>query len=447
MITSLYISRKNVYSDPPTSGFERIRLFFFYFVFVSYFLLPWIEYDNRKILLFDLENNKFYIFGKIFLPNDLILFALFVILIVILLFAVTLYAGRVWCGYICPQTIWVRLYNLISILVEGNRNNRIKLDGTSFSLKKITLKFLKHFLWIFLAFFTSITFVAYFISIDILLDILCSFEFRTWSFFWIIFFTVTTYFDAGWFCEQFCFLVCPYARLQTVMFDKNTLIIAYDNNRGEIRGNRFKGIKYGDLGDCVDCKRCVNVCPTGIDIRDGLQIECISCAACIDACNSVMKKTGYPLNLIRYTGKSVFQLSFRENIRFFTYVITIFLLFVVFFYLLYSRPLVNFNIIRDQTVYGAIKNDVVENNYLIKLINKSDKKNSYIIYLKNNKFNYYGVKNITLDTCESTSFFVKLFIKRDDLIEQFNDIIFVLESVDTKNKFFFEKKVKFISLF
>ncbi len=447
MITSLYISRKNVYSDPPFGGFERIRLFCYYFILVSYFLLPWIEFDSRKMLLFDLENNKFYFFGKIFFPNDLILLALFLILIIILLFGVTLYAGRVWCGYLCPQTVWVKLYNLISRLIEGNRNNRIKLDSSTFSFKKIAFKFFKHFLWLILAFFTSITFVAYFVTIDYLLDMLSNFEFKTLSFFWVIFFTVTTYFDAGWFCEQFCFLVCPYARLQAVMFDKNTLIVAYDYGRGEIRGSRLKGIKYDDLGDCVDCKRCVNVCPTGIDIRDGLQIECISCAACIDACNPVMKKLGYSPNLIRYTGKSVFQLSFMENIRFFAYTVTIVLLSVVFFCLLYFRPLVNFDVIRDQSVYGVIKDDIVENNYLIKLINKSTKKNDYIVFLKDSKFKYHGVKNITLESCESTSFFIKLFIKKNDLIEPFNDVVFILENVNPKNKFFLEKKSKFISLF
>lgn len=444
---SLYKFRNKVYSDPPSGGFEKIRLLCFYFVLFFYFVFPWIELDGRKALLFDLINNKFYVFGLIFWVQDFILLALFLIIIIILLFGVTVYAGRVWCGYLCPQTIWIRLYNLISIIIEGDRNKRIKLDKKKLDAKKFFIKFLKHFLFVILSFFTSFTFLGYFVPVEILFDMFITFEFKTWIFFWILFFTFTTYFDSVWLCEQFCFLICPYARLQTVMFDKNTLIVAYDFERGEKRGYRLKN-NNSELGDCVDCRRCVNVCPTGIDIRDGLQIECISCAACIDACNLVMKKLDFKPNLIRYTGTGFLNVPFREQLKLLMYIFTSILLFMIFIYLLYFRPLIDFVVIRDQTVFNIQKDGFVENNYLLKITNKTSVDTKYVVSLiSNDRFNYIGTSEFTLSSGESTSFYIKLFINKDNLTNKFSDVVFRITCLNYTTNFCVDKNTKFLALF
>lgn len=444
---SLYKFRNKVYSDPPVGGFEKIRLICFYFVLFIYFMIPWIELYDRKLLLFDLLNNKFYVFGFIFWVQDFFLFALFLIIVVILLFCVTVYAGRVWCGYLCPQTIWIRLYNLISIFIEGDRNKRIKLDNKKMNFKKFLIKMIKHFLFIFVAFITSCTFLGYFVPIENIIDIILSFKLETLTFFWILFFTFTTYLDAAWLCEQFCFLMCPYARLQTVMFDENTLVVAYDFERGEKRGHRSKN-ENNNLGDCVDCRRCVNVCPTGIDIRDGLQIECISCAACIDACNIVMKKLNYKPNLIRYTGAKFLSIPFKEKIRFLTYIVLIICLIFVFIYLLFFRSLINFSVIRDHTVSNIQKNGIVENNYLLKITNKTTMDNKYVIYVVSNiEFNYIGRHELALSSGEETVFYIKLSVNKNNLSNTVNDVVFRIECLTSSNKYYVDKNTKFLSLF
>ncbi len=299
----LYQKREKIYTRKIEGFFQRVRLYTGWPLLIGYFLLPWLDWGNRQSVLFDLPARKFHVLWLTFWPQDMSMLAWVLIIAAFGLFAVTNLAGRVWCGYTCPQTVWTAMFMWIEQKTEGSRNQRIKLDQASWSLNKCRKKFLKHSMWLGLAFFTGLTFVGYFSPIrQLSLDVL-QLSVHPMAAFWIAFFTLATYGNAGWMREQVCKYMCPYARFQSAMFDPDTLIISYDRDRGEPRGSRKRTEKSGDIGmgNCVDCQLCVQVCPTGIDIRNGLQYECIGCALCVDACNSVMKKMQYPQGLIRYT--------------------------------------------------------------------------------------------------------------------------------------------------
>lgn len=299
----LYAKRRHIYVREIKGLFQRLRRSANWVLMALYFGIPWLNWDERQAVWFDLPSRAFHIFGATFYPQDFMLLSWLLIICAFGLFLITVFAGRVWCGYTCPQSVWTWLYIWVEHLTEGSRNRRIKLDEQPMSLEKAARKSAKHALWLLIAFATGLTFVGYFTPIRGLLADLASFDAGGWALFWGGFFTLFTYLNAGWLREQVCIHMCPYARFQSVMFDKDTLIVSYDEARGETRGARKKTIDHRaeGLGDCIDCGLCVQVCPTGIDIRDGLQYECITCAACIDACDSVMDKMGYPRGLIRYT--------------------------------------------------------------------------------------------------------------------------------------------------
>ena len=251
-------------------------------------------------------------FSATFYPQEFILLSWLLIICAFGLFFVTVFAGRVWCGYTCPQSVWTFLFIWLEHRIEGSRNRRIKQDKQPMTATKAWRKGAKHTAWLLIALATGIAFVGYFTPIRDLVIELPTFEAHGWSYFWVGFFLVFTYLNAGWLREQVCIYMCPYARFQSVMFDRDTLIVSYDESRGEPRGHRPKGLSHleareAGYGDCIDCDLCVQVCPTGIDIRDGLQVECISCAACIDACDSIMDKMGYPVGLVRYTTENALE--------------------------------------------------------------------------------------------------------------------------------------------
>jgi len=264
--------------------------------------MPWLMLNGRQAVLFDLGARKFYIFGLVFWPQDVIYLAVLLILAAFALFLFTTIAGRLWCGYACPQTVYTEIFSWIERKIEGDRLARIRLDAAPMSPEKLVKKALKHTAWLTLALWTGYTFVGYFSPIRELGIHAISWQLGPWEAFWMLFYGFATYGNAGFLREQVCKYMCPYARFQGVMFDRDTLVITYDEERGEPRGSRRKGVvpREAGLGDCVDCNICVQVCPTGIDIRNGLQIECIGCAACIDGCNQVMGKMGYAPGLIRY---------------------------------------------------------------------------------------------------------------------------------------------------
>jgi cytochrome c oxidase accessory protein FixG len=300
---SLYEVRKKIYPRAVTGPFARLRWVFVVATQVVFYGAAWLEWNGRQAVLFDLAARKFYIFGLVLWPQDFIYLAVLLVISAFSLFLVTAIAGRVWCGYACPQTVYTEMFMWIERRIEGERPARMKLDRAPASARKLGLKAAKHGSWIVLAFWTGFTFVGYFTPIRDLAFAVPRLELGGWEAFWIFFYGFATYGNAGWMREQVCKYMCPYARFQSAMFDTDTLIVEYDGARGEPRGGRGRKAdpKAAGLGDCVDCNICVQVCPTGIDIRQGLQYECIGCAACIDACDQVMHKMSYAPGLIRYS--------------------------------------------------------------------------------------------------------------------------------------------------
>ena len=266
--------------------------------------LPWLLINDRQAMLFDLASRRFYIFNMVLYPQDLIYLTGLLVISALALFLFTAVAGRLWCGYTCPQTVYTEIFMWVERKIEGDRIARMRLDKSPWGLNKIARKSAKQAVWIAIGLWTGFTFVGYFTPIRELSVGVLSFELGPWESFWILFYGFATYGNAGWMREQVCKYMCPYARFQSAMFDRDTLTVTYDVERGEGRGSRPRSdtpFQYHakGLGDCIDCGLCVQVCPTGIDIRNGLQYECISCSACIDVCNGVMDKMHYPRGLIR----------------------------------------------------------------------------------------------------------------------------------------------------
>ena len=373
-----------------TDGFyQRIRVFSMYFLMALFLILPWLQYDGRQAIWFDVPSQHYYIFGLTLFPQDFFFVAAFFIIAAFALFMVTVYAGRVWCGYACPQTIWTHLYQHVEKWVLGERNKRIKFDKSPTDAKKISKLLLIYAIWFIFSVITAATFVSYVSGTSFLYGSWQSLggipipDWPMWIWVSMFIFTFATYANAGYMREQMCTQICPYGRFQSVMFDKDTLIVSYDYNRGEPRGPRKKGTHPEDLGDCVECTMCVQVCPTGIDIREGLQVECIQCAACIDACNEVMDKVGYPRGLIRYTTER--QLVEKEKShylrpRLFAYLILLTFLIGGVLYALLGRVPLEIDINRDRNQLSSLTTDgMVENNYIVKLTNKTQQPHDYII--------------------------------------------------------------------
>jgi cytochrome c oxidase accessory protein FixG len=300
---SLYEVRKKIYPRAVHGWFARWRWALVVATQLVFYGMAWLEWNGRQAVLFDLGARKFYIFGLVFWPQDIIYLTVLLVLSALSLFLFTAVAGRLWCGYACPQTVYTEIFLQIERAIEGDRMARMKLDQSPASPRKFALKGAKHGVWIALSLWTGFTFVGYFTPIRDLLHSAASLDYGPWETFWILFYGFATYGNAGWMREQVCKYMCPYARFQSAMFDPDTLVITYDAARGEPRGSRGRKADHRaeGLGDCVACNICVQVCPTGIDIREGLQYECIGCAACIDGCDQVMDKMGYPRGLIRYS--------------------------------------------------------------------------------------------------------------------------------------------------
>lgn len=376
----LYQKREKIYTRKIEGFFQRIRVFTGWPLLLGYFATPWLQWNGKQAILFDLPARKFHIFGLTLWPQDFPLLAWALIISAFSLFLVTKLFGRVWCGYSCPQTVWTSMFMWIEQRTEGTRNQRIKLDKAPWSLQKLIKKVLKHGLWLGLAFYTAFTFVAYFTSANKLIVDFFEFSVNAVALFWIGLFTLLTYLNAGWLREQVCMYMCPYARFQSVMYDSNTLTVSYNAARGEPRGSRKKDVdpKTQNLGDCIDCELCVQVCPTGIDIRNGLQYECIGCALCIDACNSIMDKMHYPRNLISYsTENQLLGKADKKNLFFrldtLGYALVVAVMIGLFSYTLSSRVPLKLDIIRDRgQLYNMVDNTHVENSYTARIMNMSD---------------------------------------------------------------------------
>lgn len=370
----LYQKRERIYTRKVEGFFQKVRLYTGWPLLLGYFLLPWLSWNGQQIVLFDLPARKFHIFGLTFWPQDFPMLAFLLIIAAYSLFAITTFAGRIWCGYTCPQTVWTTMFMWVEQKTEGSRNQRIKLDKAPMSMAKFTRKLMKHAGWLFIAFMTGLTFVGYFYGMKALALDMATLQIAGWGLFWTLFFTVATYLNAGYMREQVCKYMCPYARFQSVMFDQDTLIVSYDKTRGEPRGSRKKTADPDELGlgACIDCELCVQVCPTGIDIRDGLQYECIGCALCVDACNSVMDKMGYDPGLVRYTSEHQLAGGTTHWLRprIIGYVVVLAVMVGVFSYNMFSRIPLELTIIRDRTqLYVTTDTGAIDNIYTLQLVN------------------------------------------------------------------------------
>ncbi|WP_439587392.1 cytochrome c oxidase accessory protein CcoG [Hydrogenophaga sp.] len=303
VMVSLYASRKRIHPRSVSGLFSNWRWIMVWLTQLVFYGLPWLEWNARQAVLFDLEARRFYIFGLVLYPQDFIYLTGLLVISALALFLFTAVAGRLWCGFACPQTVYTEIFLWIEKKVEGDRSARLRLDQSVLTASKFGKKTLKHTLWVVFSLWTGFTFVGYFTPIRELGALSLAASLGPWQTFWIFFYGLATYGNAGFLREQVCLHMCPYARFQSAMFDPDTMVVTYDAQRGEPRGARSKKAdpRALGLGSCVDCTLCVQVCPTGIDIRKGLQYECIGCAACIDVCDDVMDKVGYPRGLIRFS--------------------------------------------------------------------------------------------------------------------------------------------------
>ena len=380
---SLYQAHQKIYPRSVTGLFARLRWAAVLFTQILFYGLPWLTWNGRQAVLFDLGARKFYLFGVVLWPQDFIYLAGLLVIAALSLFFFTAVAGRLWCGYACPQTVYTELFMWIERRVEGDRAARMKLDAQPLGFTKLRIKASKHALWIALALFTGFTFIGYFAPIRELGTQLIALQLGPWQTFWLLFYSFATWGNAGFMREQVCKYMCPYARFQSAMFDKDTLIVTYDTGRGDPRGSRPRKAdpKALGLGSCVDCNLCVQVCPTGIDIRNGLQYECIGCAACIDVCDTVMDKMGYAKGLIRYSTEHALadhldRGGVLRNVlrpRVLIYGTLLLLLIGALLASLAVRNPLKVDVIRDRNALARIVDDgFIENTYRLHFMNASE---------------------------------------------------------------------------
>jgi polyferredoxin len=434
--SSYYVSERKVYPREVSGRFNRFRVAAVIWLLGMFYVFPWLHWDGRQAVLLDLPARKFHVFGWMFLPQDFLFLSTLLIIAALALFFFTALAGRLFCGYACPQTVWTEVSLWIERWCEGDRNKRMKLDAGPWTREKILRKGSRHLLWALFALWTGFTFVGFFSPIADLAG-RTPFDWGGWETFWILFYGFATWGNAGFLRQQVCKYMCPYARFQSAMFDRNTLIIAYDPMRGEPRGARKRGLASvlartrglldklaaydyvfrasrhpsaadnraqaggtialagtgivaeplprflpEQLGDCIDCTICVQVCPTGIDIRNGLQYECIACGACIDACNGVMDELGYPQGLIRYATQNQIDGKATRVLRPRIVIYGCLLLVLVggwMYGVTHRSPLIA-EVLRDRNaMYSQDTDGRIENSYTLKLVNKDQQVHHFVI--------------------------------------------------------------------
>ena len=450
----LEVSRK-IYPRAVTGVYARWRWAVVWLTQLVYYGLPWVRWNGREAVLFDLASRKFYLFGMVLYPQDFIYLTGLLIISAMSLFLFTTVAGRLWCGYACPQTVYTEIFMWVERKIEGDRNQRIKLDVADSSGSKVVRKTLKFVLWALIALWTGITFVGYFTPIRDLIANIATLDVGPWQTFWILFYAFATFGNAGFMREQVCKYMCPYARFQGVMFDRDTLVITYNHHRGDPRGSRSRKADPAamGLGDCVDCGLCVQVCPVGIDIRDGQQYECIGCAACIDACDQVMEKLDYPKRLIRYntlnsddqhTRYQWRQLLVRPRVMLYAAI----LLFVMAVMLgsLVQRVDLKVDVIRDRnTLSRQIDEGLFENVFRLMIMNSSESPQRYQVAVS-------GLPHAYIDSfteIEVPASSHRLMPVRVRAESQFgnsgsNDIVFTVQSLDDAKTIRQEKAVFYL---
>ncbi|MDP2792872.1 MAG: cytochrome c oxidase accessory protein CcoG [Sulfurisoma sp.] len=420
--------------------FANWRWTLVWFTQLLFYGLPWLNWNGRQSVLFDLVERKFYIFGLIFWPQDVFFLAVLLIISAYALFLFTAVGGRLWCGYACPQTVYTEIFLWIEQKIEGDRNARVKLDAAPMSARKALLRGSRYAAWVAVALWTGFTFVGFFTPIKTLSSELFTLSFGPWETFWVLFYGAFTYAFAGHLREQVCKYMCPYARFQGVMFDPDTLVITYDEERGEPRGTRRKGSDYRTQGkgDCVDCGICVQVCPTGIDIRQGLQYECIGCAACIDACDQVMEKMDYPKGLIRYsTENAIAQHWGWKDIaghiirpRVVIYSAILVAITAAWLWGLATKPVLRVDVIRDRaTLAREVEGGLIENLYRLQVMNVSEKSQNYVMSVTGlDKIEIAGDSGIEVAAASNKSILVQVRVPPESGKKGSNVIYFDVKS-------------------
>jgi cytochrome c oxidase accessory protein FixG len=388
----LYQAQQKIYPRSVWGWFTAWRWGLVWFTQILFYGLAWLPWHGRQAVLFDLASRRFYVFDWVLYPQDFIYLTALLLLSAYSLFLFTAVAGRLWCGYACPQTVYSEIFLWVERRFEGDRAARMRLDANPWGWNKLWRKGGKQLVWVSLALWTGFTFVGYFTPIRTLWSEALQGSFGPWEWFWILFYALATYGNAGYLREQVCKYMCPYARFQSAMFDKDTLVISYDERRGEPRGARSKTAEAAGLGACVDCKLCVQVCPTGIDIRKGLQYECIGCAACVDVCNSVMDKVGQPRGLVRYDTQSamhaglsgqaarrhIAQRMLRPRVLVYSGILLAILAAVLLS--LANRLPFKVDVVRDRaSLARLVEQGEVENVYRLQIMNATESAQSYRI--------------------------------------------------------------------
>lgn len=454
-VIHMYTAREEIYPREVSGRYARLRWLCLLLTQLVFYGIPWLTWNNRQAVLFDLVERKFYLFGLILWPQDFIYLAVLLIICAFSLFLFTAIAGRVWCGFSCPQTVYTEIFLWLERRIEGTRSARMRLDRQPWTLEKLAKKFAKHTTWIALAAWTGFTFVGYFTPISNLSHAITTMTLGPWATFWVVFYSLATYGNAGWLREQVCKYMCPYARFQSAMLDKDTLVITYDQHRGEPRtpwGERIKNKVAA--GDCIDCSMCVQVCPTGIDIRNGLQYECIGCAACIDVCNSVMKKINVPPGLIRYSTERAItnqlnlsqlrQRLMRPRVMIYTALLSIII--IAFFTALTLRQPVKLDVIRDRGVMAReVEDGMIENVYRLQVMNTGESPHRYRIHVSGiNSIALQTPSEVQLDSTSTRTIPVRVRVNHGEGKVGSNRIIFELIAVDDGNLRVKEKAVFFV---
>ena len=454
VVIKMYAAREEIYPRETGGRYARLRWLCVWLTQAVFYGLPWLTWNGRQAVLFDLTARKFYLFGIVLWPQDFIYLAALLIICAYALFLVTAVAGRVWCGFACPQTVYTELFLWIERRFEGTRSARMRLDKQPWSLKKLGTKTAKHLAWGVVALWTGFSFVGYFTPIHTLMHETSAFLLGPWETFWILFYALATYGNAGWMREQVCKYMCPYARFQSSMFDHSTLIISYDKERGEPRGARSKAALEPAQGDCIDCTLCVQVCPTGIDIRDGLQYECIGCAACVDACNSVMEKVNLPVGLIRYateqgmaerlTVKQIRQQVLRPRVLMYSALLV--LIIGAFCLALVSRTPLKLDVIRDRGAMGREgDNGTIENVYRLQIMNTAESAHRYRVAVTGlPSIHLVNTDDVQLAGTESRAVPIRVQVDHGVGKAGSNPIVFTLHAVDDAHLAVTEKAVFFV---
>ncbi|EPF2930460.1 cytochrome c oxidase accessory protein CcoG [Vibrio navarrensis] len=437
-----------IYVRESKGTYQKLRRYGGWFLLVLFAMVPWISYGDRQAILLDFSHQQFNFFGTTLYPQDLTLLALLFMIAAFGLFFITTFLGRVWCGYLCPQTVWTFMYIWFEEKLEGSANKRRKQDAGKLTTDLVLRKTIKHIAWFAIALATGFTFVGYFVPIR---DLVVDFFTLNASFgpvFWVMFFAICTYGNAGWMRSIMCIHMCPYARFQSAMFDKDTFIVGYNTKRGEQRGPRSRKAdpKQLGLGDCIDCDLCVQVCPTGIDIRDGLQYECINCGACIDACDTTMERMGYEKGLISYTTEHRLSGKHTKVMRpkLIGYGLVLLVMIGLFFAQVASVDPAGLSVIRDRSqLFKVNSSGEVENTYTLKVINKTQQTQEYQLDVKGlSDVSWYGKQTIHVSPGEVLNLPLSLGVNPDKLSSSITTIQFIL--TDKSNDFSIEVESRFI---